>query len=83
MDMVGESPEEVLMPMRNDTMLVEELRPSDCNVSLMVADRNSTTVSVLTINSAHMEQSANFTCYAENLIGSTQNASVQLVVIGT
>ena len=82
MDMGGESPEEVLMPTRNETTLVEELRPSDCNVSLMVADRNSTTVSVLTINSAHMEQTTNFTCYAENRIGNTQNASVELVVTG-
>jgi len=57
------------MPTRNETTLVEELRPSDCNVSLMVADRNSTTVSVLTINSAHMERTTNFTCYAENRIG--------------
>ena len=83
MDMGGEAPEDIVTPAPHNetTHPSEELRPSDCNVSLMRMDRESTTVSVLTISGAHMERSANFTCYARNDAGNG-NSSVELLVTG-
>ena len=86
MDMGGEAPEDIVTPAPHETTppssLTEDLRPNDCNVSLMQMGRESTTVSVLTISGAHMERSANFTCYARNDVGNG-NGSVELLVTGT
>ena len=86
MDMGGEAPEDIVTPAPHETTppssLTEELRPNNCNVSLVQMDHESTTVSVLTISSAHMERSANFTCYARNDVGNG-NGSVELLVTGT
>ena len=86
-DMMGEAPEEMMTqapPNTNGTSM-GTLLPTDCHVSSMVID-SDTVVSMLTVYSANMEQSSNFTCVAknevENNIGSPENATVQLVIVG-
>ena len=86
-DMMGEAAEDPPHPSDNETAAsgMADLRPSDCHISLMVMGYD-VTVSVLTINAANMERSANFTCLGwngvENRVGSPENATVELILIG-